>query len=82
MLVSALSVNRGKARLAGAMHVAPDARSWSLIPAKEWPPGRYEIVIDPLLEDLAGNNLLGPFEVDRDLPVQPAKLSLLKFEVR
>ena len=82
MLVSALSVNRGKARLAGAVHIAPDARSWSFTPTGMWPAGSYTLEIDPLLEDLAGNNLLGPFEVDRDQPVQPAKLPVLKFEVR
>lgn len=82
MLANALSVNGGKARLAGAVHVAPDARSCSFTPTGMWPAGSYTLEIDPLLEDLAGNNLLGPFEVDRDLPVQPAKLNVLKFEVR
>lgn len=82
MLVSALSVNRGKARFAGAVHVAPDARSWSFTPTGTWPAGPCTLETDPLLEDLAGNNLLGPFEVDRDQPVQPAKLPVLKFEVR
>lgn len=82
MLYSALHVRSGDQEVKGAIHVATDARSWSLIPAEEWPPGRYEIVIDPLLEDLAGNNLLGPFEVDRDQPVTPAQATTLRFEVR
>ncbi len=82
MLYSALHVRSGDQEVKGAIHVARDARSWSLIPAGEWPPGRYEIVIDPLLEDLAGNNLLGPFEVDRDQPVTPAQATTLRFEVR
>ena len=82
MLVSALSVNRGKARLAGAVHVASDARSWSFTPTGMWPAGLCTLEIDPLLEDLAGNNLLGPFEVDSDLPTQPAKVPVLKFEVK
>lgn len=37
--------------------------------------------LDPLLEDLAGNNLHGPFEVDRDQPVKSAALSELRFDV-
>ncbi|MFN0078556.1 MAG: Ig-like domain-containing protein [Prosthecobacter sp.] len=81
MLNSALHVRSGDQAVKGVIHVATDARSWSLIPAAEWPPGRYEIVIDPLLEDLAGNNLLGPFEVDRDQPAQPAQVTLLRFEI-
>lgn len=82
MLATALSVNRGKARLGGVVRVAPDARSWSFTPAGTWPAGHYTLEIDPLLEDLAGNNLLHPFEVDRDQPASPAKLSTLEFEVR
>lgn len=34
-----------------------------------WPPGKYEIVITPTLEDLAGNSLLRPF--NRDLARDP-----------
>ncbi len=40
------------------------------------------VEIDPLLEDLAGNNLLGPFEVDRDAPAKAAKTTTMAFEVR
>jgi len=54
MLATALSVNRGKARLGGAVRVAPDARSWSFTPTGMWPAGSYTLEIDPLLEDLAG----------------------------
>jgi hypothetical protein len=82
MLYSALHVRRNDQAVKGAIHLATDARSWSLIPAEPWPPGGYEIIIDPLLEDLAGNNLLGPFEVDRDLPVQPVQATMQLFEVR
>lgn len=82
MLASALGVNRGKTRLSGVVQVAPDARSWSFTPGGAWSAGAYWLEIDPLLEDLAGNNLLGPFEVDRDQPVTPAKPPVLEFEVR
>jgi hypothetical protein len=37
---------------------------WSAHPEHPWQPGRYELRIDPLLEDLAGNSLLKPFETD------------------
>jgi hypothetical protein len=82
MLVSALTVKRGKKRLSGTVQVAPDARSWSFIPNGDWPSGPYMLEIDPLLEDLAGNNLLHPFEVDSEQPAPSAKTTQLSFEVR
>ena len=81
MLASALKVKRGEAELAGTVAIAVDARSWYFIPAEEWAQGAGLIAIDPLLEDLAGNNLLGPFEVDRDAPPPAAKTTTLGFEI-
>ena len=82
MLVSALTVKRGKKRLSGTVQVTPDARSWTFIPPENWSSGSYTLEIDPLLEDLAGNNLLHPFEVDREQPAPSAKTAQLSFEVR
>lgn len=83
MLYSALQVRCGDEALQGAVHLPPDARSWSFTPAQAWLPGRYEIIVDPLLEDLAGNNLQQPFEVDRGQPVKPTEvIAPLPFEVR
>jgi hypothetical protein len=82
MLVSALTVNRGKTRLSGTVQVAPDARSWSFTPNADWPSGPYMLEIDPLLEDLAGNNLLHPFEVDREKTQPPSRTCSLRFEAR
>jgi len=79
MLVSALKV---KPAVAGVVTVATDARSWSFTPAAEWSQGKYLMEIDPLLEDLAGNNLIGPFEVDRNAPPTAAKTTTMGFEVR
>ena len=79
MLVSALKF---KPEVAGLITVAPDARSWSFTPAGEWSQGKYLMEIDPLLEDQAGNNLLGPFEVDRDAPATATKSTTMGFEVR
>ncbi len=82
MLVSALTVKQGENTVAGTVQVAADARSWSFTPAGDWQPGPHALHIDPLLEDLAGNNLLGPFEVDRDAAVKPAQETTLRFEAR
>jgi hypothetical protein len=66
MLTSALTV-----RLIGSdtdlilqPTVLQTGMQWSAHPEHPWQPGRYELRIDPLLEDLAGNSLLKPFETD------------------
>lgn len=82
MLVSALEVRLGGKRVEGQVKAAADARSWSFTPVQAWQAGGHTIHIDPLLEDLAGNNLQHPFEVDRDQPGQAARETLLRFEVR
>ncbi|WP_395736102.1 Ig-like domain-containing protein [Prosthecobacter sp.] len=81
MLASALKVRCGETDVAGTVALAVDARSWYFIPAEAWVVGKGNIIIDPLLEDLAGNNLLGPFEVDREVPVEPVELRALPFEI-
>jgi hypothetical protein len=57
---------------------------WQCIPQHAWQAGSYTIEIDPHLEDLAGNNLIQPFEVDTTTSGnassnEPVKLS---FEVK
>ncbi|MFZ2280937.1 MAG: Ig-like domain-containing protein [Prosthecobacter sp.] len=81
MLVSALKAQRGEGEVAGVVSVAADARTWSFTPVVGWTPGACVLKIDPLLEDLAGNNLLGPFEVDRDAPAKAAATTTLSFKV-
>lgn len=81
MLASALKVQRGEGEVAGVVTVAADARTWSFTPVLAWPHGGCALKIDPLLEDLAGNNLLGPFEVDRDAPTKEAAKTTLSFKV-
>jgi hypothetical protein len=82
MLVAALSVNRGKARLSGAVEVAADARTWLFTPSGTWLSGSYTLEIDPLLEDLAGNNLMHSFEVNLAHEKPPSKTARLVFEIR
>lgn len=64
MLGSALRVQRAEAVLPGRVTVAEDARQWSFVPAQPWEQGTHTLGVDALLEDLAGNNLQHPFEVD------------------
>lgn len=50
--------------LAGVATVDAGEARWSFLPEAEWSGGVYRIRIDTLLEDLAGNSLRRPFEVD------------------
>jgi hypothetical protein len=51
--------------LAGRGSVGPGERSWQFEPQSPWEEGRHLVVVDPRLEDLAGNSLVRVF--DRDL---------------
>jgi hypothetical protein len=49
----------------GTPQVGPQERSWRLTPRQAWAPGPHQLVVDPVLEDLAGNSVSRVF--DRDL---------------
>jgi hypothetical protein len=49
----------------GTSEVGAEERSWRLTPREPWSPVPYGLVVDPVLEDLAGNSLRRVF--DRDL---------------
>ena len=51
--------------VAGLPEPGPEERSWRLTPRRPWAPGPYQLVVDPVLEDLAGNSVSRVF--DRDL---------------
>ncbi len=51
--------------LAGRGAVGPGERSWRFVPQSPWKQGRHAMIVDPRLEDLAGNSLMRVF--DRDL---------------
>lgn len=50
--------------LDGRLHIADGDGEWLFTPKTPWQSGSHLIVINPVLEDLAGNNLNGPFEAD------------------
>jgi hypothetical protein len=60
-------------------------RRWTFTPDTVWRRGRYQLIIQTTLEDLAGNNIGKPFEVDlfegveRRLSTKTVKLS---FEIQ
>jgi hypothetical protein len=49
----------------GTARVGHEERSWQLAPSRDWAPGEHQLIVDPVLEDLAGNSVSRVF--DRDL---------------
>jgi hypothetical protein len=52
-------------RVDGTPQVGYEERSWRLAPSEAWAPEGHRLVVDPVLEDLAGNSVSRVF--DRDL---------------
>ena len=48
----------------GKAELEDQERRWNFVPSGPWHPGTYQLVIDTTIEDLAGNNIGKPFEVD------------------
>ena len=61
----------GRAPL-GRVVIGADELRWSFLPDADWREGEYRIVVGRELEDLAGNSVGRPFEVDR-FQVDPSK---------
>ncbi|MEL6370304.1 MAG: hypothetical protein AAFY84_11200 [Pseudomonadota bacterium] len=55
-------VDEGGRSLPGAIDVGADESLWHFTPRADWAPGRYKLIIDPRLEDLAGNRPTGLFD--------------------
>jgi hypothetical protein len=49
----------------GAPQIGAQEQSWQLVPGRAWAPGPHQLIVDPVLEDLAGNSVSRVF--DRDL---------------
>ncbi|GAB5403482.1 MAG: hypothetical protein Aurels2KO_17130 [Aureliella sp.] len=49
--------------VAGDVKVGSTHDQWRLVPDAAWEPGRYQIVVNSALEDLCGNSIARPFEV-------------------
>lgn len=51
-------------KLAGEIEIKKHETLWKFTPAEAWKDERHEVHIATILEDVAGNNLLNPFDVD------------------
>jgi hypothetical protein len=70
----------------GEPTLSEDALQWTWIPAGPWKPGIRTLLIQPELEDLAGNSIAKPFEVDiagthKEKPRPAAKPVSLPFTI-
>ena len=50
--------------ISGDAALENEERRWSFAPTRPWESGRYTVQIETTLEDLAGNNIRKPFDVD------------------
>jgi hypothetical protein len=65
LLMRALGVSTAAGRaLSGEIRIEAQETQWSFIPAEPWAAGDYHLVALTILEDLAGNRIGRPFEID------------------
>ncbi len=71
--------------VSGGIALADQERRWTFVPARAWRRGSHKLIVQTTLEDLAGNNIGKPFEVDLFEGVQrqlATSIVQLPFEVR
>ena len=54
----------------GTTAMDDNERRWNFTPAGPWRRGAYKLVVETTLEDLAGNSIGKPFDVDLFEPIQ------------
>jgi hypothetical protein len=72
-------------KVPGTIDVTRQETCWRFTPAAAWKSAQYHLVADTRLEDLAGNSIARPFEVDELRPVErERKIETVQipFEVR
>lgn len=57
-------VDAAGAPIAGTADLTDEERRWTFQPEASWRAGAYHLVVPTTIEDLAGNNIGKPFEVD------------------
>lgn len=78
-------VNDSGERVPGKIALEDEERRWMFAPTQPWRSGPYRVVIPTTIEDLAGNNIGKPFDVDlfENAPPRLAGSTVkLSFEVR
>ena len=61
--------------IAGKVSLDDHERRWTFVPAEDWRERSSKLVVETIIEDLAGNNIGKPFEVDL---VEPTRRQLTR----
>ena len=64
LLQRMLTVSGPGGEVAGTISVGREESEWRFTPQAAWPAGSYRLIIDTSLEDLAGNKIGQPFDID------------------
>lgn len=64
LLQRTLKVSSSRGDVAGMIVVAREESEWRFTPESPWTPGAHRLIIDTSLEDLAGNKIGQPFDID------------------
>lgn len=70
--------------LEGNISISRDQRTFYFTPKSPWTSGRYRILVENILEDLAGNNLNRPFDhdlSDKNIKTNTVKLFKREFNI-
>lgn len=83
LLGRSLAVTDAEGRpVPGAVEVGAKERSWSFVPSKPWAQGEHTITVDDRLEDLAGNTIRRPFDLNLKAPPMREPPLTLTFRVK
>jgi hypothetical protein len=69
LLQRMLTIESSSQSMPGTISVGRDEMEWRFVPSAPWKSGSYQLVINTELEDLAGNKVGEPFDVDTFQPV-------------
>jgi hypothetical protein len=64
LLQRMLKVAGPRGDVAGTLEVAREESEWRFTPGNPWLAGAYQLIVDTSLEDLAGNKIGQPFDID------------------
>jgi hypothetical protein len=64
LLQRMIGIFLGRGEIAGRIAVERNETEWRFTPREAWKPGSYRITADNTLEDISGNHLDRPFDVD------------------
>ena len=64
LLLRMLQVANARGRVPGTIAVDRHESQWRFTPSTAWTSGDYRLVVDTGLEDLAGNRIGQPFDID------------------